>query len=58
MGNSEKQLKSESDSKINGFKKRFENLPDNQIERKLKEDLVPEAIEALKQIKEARKNES
>ncbi|MCB0541220.1 MAG: hypothetical protein H6571_16585 [Lewinellaceae bacterium] len=56
LGNSNEQIKLESNSKINGFKRRFEKLSDNEIESKLNQNLVSEAIEALKQIKKEREN--
>ena len=56
VGNSEKQLASERRAKINGFKQRFNKLTDDQIEKMQDEELVPEAIEALNQIKNERKN--
>lgn len=40
----------------NSFIEKFEKLSDNEIDYKLGEGLVPEAIEALKKIKEERKN--
>jgi len=40
----------------NHFKLKFEKLSDKEIENKLKQDLVPEAIFALKQIREERKS--
>ena len=43
-----------SNSKINGFKKRFSKLTDHEIEKKLKQNLIAEAIEALQQLKEER----
>ncbi|MGQ1786775.1 hypothetical protein [Saccharicrinis sp. GN24d3] len=43
-------------SSQNFFKRKFENLTDIEIENRLQEDLVPEAIEALVEIKEERKN--
>lgn len=46
----EEQAQSESNSKVEGFKRRFENLSDEEIRSKLNEKLVPEALEALKQI--------
>ena len=42
----------------NRFKNNFENLSDKEINSKLNENLVPEAIEALKEIKSSRKNET
>ena len=56
VGKSEKQLVSERKAKMNGFKQRFNKLTDDQIEKMLDEELVPEAIEALNQIKNERKN--
>ena len=56
VGNSEKQLEIKSNSQISGFKRRFKKLSDREIESKLNENLVPEAIEALKQIKAEREN--
>lgn len=50
FGTSEEQILAESNSKILGFKKRFENLSDVEIEKRLNQNLVPEAHEALKQI--------
>lgn len=41
-------------SKVNGFKRRFGKLSNSEIESKLEEGLVPEAIEALKQLKKER----
>lgn len=38
------------------FRMKFENLSDKEIELKLQEDLVPEAISALKELREERKN--
>ncbi len=38
------------------FKKKFMGLTDSEIENKLKQDLVPEAISALEELKEERKN--
>ena len=43
-------------SSQNQFKRKFEQLSDKDIENKLQQDLVPEAISALNQIKEERKN--
>ncbi|MEO9476495.1 MAG: hypothetical protein ABJG41_13215 [Cyclobacteriaceae bacterium] len=37
------------------FKRKFEQLSDKEIESKLQQDLVPEAIAALNEIKEGRK---
>lgn len=53
---------SEDDKKENSqklrekFKKKFSRLSDKEIEMKLEEDLISEAIEALKSIKNARDN--
>jgi len=38
------------------FKRNFEQLSDEEIESKLQQDLVPEAISALTELKEERKN--
>lgn len=40
----------------NRFKMKFEKLSDREIETKLQQDLVPEAIYALKELKKERKN--
>ena len=53
---SEEEIKSVQHSRINGFKRRFEKLSDKEIELRLHENLVPTAIEALKQIKREREN--
>jgi len=53
---SEEERKSAQRSRINGFKRRFEELSDKEIELRLRENLVPVAIEALKQIKKEREN--
>lgn len=50
LGTSEEQIVAESNSKILGFKKKFKNLSDEEIEKRLNQNLVPEAHEALKQI--------
>ncbi|MCF8278545.1 MAG: hypothetical protein K9J17_17590 [Flavobacteriales bacterium] len=39
-----------------GFKRTFEKLPDSEIDRRLKTKLVPEAIQALEELKEERNN--
>lgn len=55
-----RQTKEEKDysrqSSQNQFKRKFEQLSDREIESKLQQDLVPEAISALNEIKEERKN--
>ena len=56
LGNSTEQKQSRRHAKVNGFKRRFEKLTDQEIESKLKEQLVPEALEALNQLKNERKN--
>ncbi len=53
-GTNEEQIINSEQTKINGFKRRFKNLSDNEINSKLQENLIPEAIEALKQIKKER----
>lgn len=53
---SEEEIKSAQRSRINGFKRRFVKLSDKEIELRLRENLVPAAIEALKQIKKEREN--
>lgn len=47
---SEEQVIVESNSKVSGFKKRFKNLSNEEIERRLNQNLVPEALVALKQL--------
>lgn len=54
FGATEEDLKSEANSKVERFKKKFENLSDEEIERRLNQKLVPEATEALKQIHQQR----
>lgn len=54
IGRSKEQLEFESNAQINGFKQRFEKLSDKEIEKKLSENLVPESIEALRQIQKER----
>ncbi len=56
VGKSDEQIASNSNAKVNGFKRRFEKLSDKEIEMKLGENIVPEAIEALKQIEKERQN--
>jgi hypothetical protein len=43
---------SRENSQIEFFKIKFQNLSETEIDKKLKEDLVPEAIEALKILKD------
>jgi len=44
----------EKKSKINGFKRKFRSLSDQEIKDKLKQPLVPEAIIALRQLQAER----
>lgn len=50
LGTTEEQILAESNSKISSFKKRFEKLSNEEIESRLNQKLIPEALEALKQI--------
>lgn len=53
-GRSEEQITSESKLKVKGFKRRFEKLSNEELDKRLNEKLVPEAIEALQWIKKER----
>ena len=54
LGTTEEQILSESNSKISSFRKRFEKLSNEEIEIRLNQKLMPEALEALKQIQQER----
>ncbi|MBI1184984.1 hypothetical protein GC194_11975 [bacterium] len=54
FGRTEKEEEDARKSTQIGFKTKFNNLTDNEIDLKLQQNLVPEAIEALKEIKKER----
>jgi len=52
IGNSDEDLENSSKALKRKFKKQFASLSETEIDRKLELDLVPEALEALREIKE------
>jgi len=54
LATSEEQNITESQTRIAGFRRRFDKLPNDEIEAKLKENLVPEALQALQELKDFR----
>ena len=56
FGQTEEEKEQTTQNSQNRFKRKFEQLSDKDIENKLQQDLVPEAISALNEIKEERKN--
>lgn len=56
FGLTEDKRENERKNAQNSFKIKFEQLSDMEIEIKLQQDLVPEAIAALNEIKAERKN--
>ncbi len=56
FGQTEEEKEKARQSAQNRFKMKFEQLSDREIEIKLQQDLVPEAISALNEIKKEREN--
>ena len=56
FGKTEEEKEQSRLNAYNRFKMKFNGLTDREIENKLQQDLVPEAISALNEIKEQRKN--
>ena len=56
LGTTEEDKESSKRAQVDAFKRRFQQLSDSEIESKLNQGLVPEAVEALTEIKDERIN--